>query len=136
MKILKKELEKLKGFYEAGNEKDFQKQVDFLHSNFVSEQEKSEIEKFTTSLLTELTRQTDNFINDITVRMQLGEVAEIVSMAYLSKRYFNRSRHWLYQKINGNVKNGRRAHFTQTERNTLNFALRDISNKIGSVNIA
>jgi len=56
-------------------------------------------------------------------------------MSYIAKKYFNKDRTWLYQKINGNIKNGKPVKFSDTEVHMFNFALKDISNKIGSIAI-
>ena len=47
---------------------------------------------------------------------QLKEVSEIVSMSYIAQKYFNKNRTWLYQKINGNLKNGKPAKFSDLEK--------------------
>ena len=69
------------------------------------------------------------------VRYQLGEIAEILSLSYVARHYFNRSRQWLNHRINGNIINGKPAKFTDDQLITFNNALRDISRKINSVNI-
>ncbi|MCL2860714.1 MAG: DUF5053 domain-containing protein [Oscillospiraceae bacterium] len=89
-------------------------------------------------LVSKLSLQTEKLIQEaesVLVREQLKEVNEIVSMSYIAKKYFNKNRTWLYQKINGNLKNGKTAKFTNSEIQTFNFALKDIGNKIGSIAI-
>ena len=135
MEALEKELKKLKNYYDANNEVEFKRQADLVNDKFTSEKEQEQIKQFSMSLLEDLNNRTDEFIREVNVRLKLEEVMQIVSMSYIAKKYFNRTRHWLYQKINGNFKNGKSVCFTQTELNTLDFALKDISHKIGSVNI-
>jgi hypothetical protein len=72
---------------------------------------------------------------EVSIKLQLAEVSSILSMAYIAKTYFGKTRHWLYQRINGNVVNGKESKFTNKELNTLQFALKDISKKIGSVTV-
>ena len=67
---------------------------------------------------------------------QMQEVADIISLSYLAKRYFNKSRSWLYQRMNGNIVNGKPARFTSDELATLNRALKDISEKLGSLSVS
>lgn len=74
---------------------------------------------------------TDEFL----LKEKLSEVSEIVSMSYIAKKYFNKSRYWLHQRINGNLVNGKQATFTEEERNTLNNAFKDLGQKIGSVSV-
>jgi hypothetical protein len=71
-----------------------------------------------------------------TVKEQLKDVSEFISLSYIAKNYFNKSRTWIYQRINNHEVNGRPVYFTQQEVNTLNFALEDISHKIGSLKIS
>ncbi|MDR3339838.1 MAG: DUF5053 domain-containing protein [Candidatus Symbiothrix sp.] len=54
---------------------------------------------------------------------------------FLSNRLCATFGWWLHQKINGNVKNGKPAKFTNAEIEIFNFALQDISKKIGSIAI-
>ena len=49
---------------------------------------------------------------------------------YIAKTYFNKSRQWLYQRINGNIVNGKQASFTKEEIDILNHALNDIGNRL------
>ncbi|MBN8861005.1 MAG: DUF5053 domain-containing protein [Sphingobacteriales bacterium] len=51
------------------------------------------------------------------------------------KEYFNKTRHWLYQRINGNIVNGKVCSFTYDELKQLQFALKDISKKIGATSV-
>ena len=69
------------------------------------------------------------------IRYQLGEIAEVLSLSYIARRYFNKSRQWLNQRINGGIVNGKPAKFTEDQLKIFNAALHDISNRIGSVNI-
>jgi len=69
-------------------------------------------------------------IDELTDIVRLGEVANIISLSYVSKKYFGRTRHWLYQRLNGNTVNGKTARFTDEERKKLSMALDDISSII------
>lgn len=80
-----------------------------------------------------LAKATAERAEEILVRQKLDEVLPLISISYLARRYFNRSRQWFYQKMNGNMVNGKPARFTAEEIHTLNGALQDISKKIGSV---
>ena len=74
-------------------------------------------------------------IDDLKMKAQLAEVAEIISLSYIAKKYFKKTRAWLHQRINSNLVNGKPAGFSAEEIDTLNFALKDISKKIGSVSV-
>lgn len=75
-------------------------------------------------------------VKQIRVREQLEDALPILPLSYIAEHYFKKSRQWLYQKINGNIVNGKPAQFTDEEINTLNTALQDISKKIGSLRVA
>lgn len=63
---------------------------------------------------------------------QLGDLADALSLSYIAKKYFNRSKEWLYQRLNGYKVNGKPAQFTPEERKKLADALLDISNQVKS----
>ena len=64
---------------------------------------------------------------------QLKEVLPAISVTYIAKTYFNRSRSWLLQRIYGNTVNGVQAKFTDEELKILEKALRDLSSKISAL---
>lgn len=61
---------------------------------------------------------------------RLGEITDMVSMAYIAKTYFKKSRSWLAHKLNGNIVNGKPSQFTEEELKTLRFALNDMASKL------
>ena len=75
-------------------------------------------------------------VKQVRVREQLENALPLLPLSYIAEHYFKKSRQWLYQKINANIVNGKPAQFTEEEIKTLNFALQDISRKIGSVSIS
>lgn len=80
-----------------------------------------------------LIRETSQHIEELSVAEQMGEVTKIVSMSYIAKEYFGKSRSWLFQRLNGNAVNGKPATFTPDELLTLKNALSDIARRIGSI---
>lgn len=70
------------------------------------------------------------------VREQLENALPILPLSYIAENYFKKSRQWLYQRLNGNIVNGKPAQFTDEEINILNTALQEISKKIGSLRVA
>ena len=80
----------------------------------------------------------NNFIdkaNEAVLRDRLGELPEIISFSYIAKKYFGKSRNWLYQRINGNTVNGKKAHFTESEHQTFLNALKDVSDMINQTSL-
>ena len=67
---------------------------------------------------------------DLVERVNLGEVSSIVSVAYIAQTYFGKTRHWLYQRLNGSIVNGKPARFTPGEKMRLKKALQDIGSII------
>lgn len=119
------------GEYDKANE-----QAEYIRNNFTSQEDIDRIDEFISSGLDKLTQDADSLIKETTVKLQLMEVSEIVSLSYIAKKYFKKTRGWLYQKINGNTKNGKPVKFTPEEVETLNNALQDISKQLGSTVIS
>lgn len=59
---------------------------------------------------------------------KLNKVLDFASMSYIAEHYFGKTRQWLYQRINGNIINGKPADFTPEELKTLSFALSELGN--------
>lgn len=72
---------------------------------------------------------------DFRVREALDPVIPVLNLAYIAESYFHKSRSWFSQRLNGASVNGKPARFTREELETLAAALKDISRKIGDVEI-
>lgn len=80
-----------------------------------------------------LIKTTARDVERLTVAERLGEVPQIISMSYIAKTYFGKSRSWLAHKLNENTVNGKPAQFTPEELDKLRYALRDIATKLSSL---
>jgi hypothetical protein len=69
------------------------------------------------------------------LRQQLGSMPEIINLSCVARRYFGKSRTWLYQRMNGNKVNGKTAFFTRAEREKLEDALHDIGKQLLAVKL-
>jgi hypothetical protein len=69
-------------------------------------------------------------VEELIEKVELGEVANIISVSYIAQKYFGKKRHWLYQRLNGSIVNGKPAQFTNDEKVKLKEALQDVSNII------
>jgi hypothetical protein len=78
-------------------------------------------------------KDTANRAEDLVLRQKIKEIAPAISLAHIAKEYFNKSDNWIYQRINGNIVNGKPATFTDKELETMKFAFSDISNKLSSL---
>ena len=86
--------------------------------------------------MVECMRETNRELDKLLIKDQLEEVSKVISISYLVKNYFKKTPQWFYQRLNENLVNGKPAKFTEEEIKTLNFALQDISKKIGSIRVA
>lgn len=131
---LKDELQALKPLF-GTDSPEFYTRMKEIASTYHSEEDKKTVEAFVLEHLQNIDKRLD-VIEESAIKLQLQEIAEIVSLSYLAKKYFNKSRSWLYQRLNGNMVNGKPARFTQEELQTFNNALQDISKRIGSLSIS
>lgn len=97
--------------------------------NSKSEEEKELVSKAFIKGANEACVRADKLFDDV-VRNKLNGIYESISWSYIARTYFNKSRAWLSQRINGLMIHGKEAQFTHEEKQTLLQALRDISGKI------
>lgn len=71
----------------------------------------------------------------LSIKTQIKEISEIVSLKYIAKNYFGKSAAWLSQRINGIPVRGKIYYLKESELNTLNNAIQDIGKKLGSLSI-
>ena len=131
MDELKKELKELNRLKQI-DEIQFENKLAYISDTFTTEDNKKYILEYLQNMLTESAETIDAFIEQANVKLQLENISEMVSLSYIAQKYFNKSRNWIYQKINGNIVNGKPSKFTEDEVNTLNFALQDIGKSISS----
>ncbi len=81
-------------------------------------------------------KDTNERAQDELVRNRLKTVLPAISLSYIAKTYFNKSRSWLNQRINGNIVNGVQAKFSPEELHTLDLALKDLSEKLSAIRIS
>ncbi len=80
--------------------------------------------------------ETHREVDEILVRKQLEEMLPAISLSYIAKTYFKKSRAWLYQRINGLSVNGKPAKFSESEIETLNYALNDIGQRLVGIKVS
>ena len=71
----------------------------------------------------------------LTIRERLEPVLPYLSVSKLSKDYFNKSSSWFYQRLNGNKIHGKVCRFTDKELETLDMALKDLSQRLSSLQL-
>ncbi|MRJ07571.1 DUF5053 domain-containing protein [Ornithobacterium rhinotracheale] len=80
-------------------------------------------------------QRAENLVTSVRAREQLEDVLPILPLSYIAKVYFNKSRQWLYQKVNGSIVNGKQSNFTEEEVNTFNKALSDLGKKLQEIKV-
>ena len=81
-------------------------------------------------------RQTLEDAKTLRVKDQISQISDIISMTYIAKNYFNKSKSWISQRINELDVNGKPVRFMPEEIDKLNFAFKDISEKLSSFRIS
>ena len=66
----------------------------------------------------------------ITAKSQLEDIIFDLSWSDISRTYFEKSSSWIYNKLNGKDGNGGHGEFSEIEKETLQNALFDISDRI------
>ncbi|GFZ38968.1 MULTISPECIES: DUF5053 domain-containing protein [Bacteroides] len=103
---------------------------------YTKPEEKEAIRKHLDAELNAIENRVDSLDKSITIREQMNEIIDLVPVSYIAKNYFGKSRAWLYQRINGYKVRGRVYSLNEKEVETFNRALKDISNKIGSLSVS
>ena len=123
--------------------------LDQLKSRYISattEKEKEEVRKAIRQacdeapkevavIAVEQLKETIERTDAVLIRQQMEDILPFISLAYMAKTYFGKSRQWLYQRVNGLMVNGKPAQFTQAELDILNHALRDMGQKLVSTHV-
>ena len=81
-------------------------------------------------------KETAKNATQLSMKQKMEDVIPAISLVYIAKTYFNKTDAWLYQRINGNIVNGKPASFTSQELDKFKFALNDLSGKLGSLSIS
>ena len=128
---IQEELKKLEAIMTDGLTAENMAQIEQIKAMATTPEDEAAIEEFIARQLEDIEEDVAE-MEEMTYRLQMGEVLEIVNLSYNSKKYFGRTQSWLSQRINGCIVNGKKATFTESEINTLNSALSDIANILGS----
>ena len=93
----------------------------------LSEEEKEIVKVKFFQSLEEKIDETKEFLEEVDLKIEMLEISKFISLSQIAKKYFGKSRTWLYQRLYGYNVNGKPARFTSTERQTLAKALKDIA---------
>lgn len=127
---MKTKIQALKQQYVNAKTEAEREQINAQISQLASENEQEFVEAMKYSIEDTLEKA-----KELSVKVRLNEVLPILPLSYIAEHYFQKSKSWFYQRLNGNIVNGSPAQFTQEEIKTLNFALQDLSKKLGSISL-
>lgn len=74
----------------------------------------------------------ENSLNAYTMHERMGALTEAVNLAYIARHYFGKTRQWLYQRLKGQIVNGKPASFTESEEATFIKALHEIGMQLAT----
>ena len=86
---------------------------------------------FADSLL-DCIKESNKKADELLLKQKLEDILPVISVSYLAKNYFKKTPQWFYQRLNGNTVNGKEAHFTHKELETLAIALKEIGQKLST----
>jgi Domain of unknown function (DUF5053) len=75
---------------------------------------------------------TTEVIQDVSVKQKMSDILLDISLAKISMKYFEKSRSWLYHKLDGIDGNGKPIDFSANEKEQLRNALKDLSRRIST----
>ncbi|MFJ1430981.1 DUF5053 domain-containing protein [Capnocytophaga canimorsus] len=127
---MKTKIQALKQQYVKAKTEEEREQINAQISQLASENDQEFVEAMKYSIEDTLEKA-----KELSVKVRLNEVLPILPLSYIAEHYFQKSKSWFYQRLNGNIVNGSPAQFTQEEIKTLNFALQDLSKKLGSISL-
>lgn len=128
-------LDELQTLIDKGITPEAYRMMDDIKAQATTEADNAAIDRFISSNIERLSGEISD-LHEETLKLQLGSIGEMVNLSYIARTYFNKSRAWLSQRINGNDVNGKQARFTEAELETFNHALADMSRIIGSTRLS
>ena len=123
------ELKSCIGKTDAASRKKFEEAMAYLEAN-----NSPEVQEQLNALLADGLKETHAEVENL--KEKFSEEYEILPLSYIAKNYFNKSRAWLYQRLNGYKVRGQVYTLNDKEKAIFNMAVQDIAQKIGSVHIS
>lgn len=127
----------LKELWKQGAEAD-RSSIDRQLTELMDSMTDQEVEELTAGVQDDfdnIHREIADIKEQLTIRERLEPVLSYLSISKLSKDYFNKSSSWFYQRLNGNKIHGKVCRFSDKELETLDMALKDISQRISSLRL-
>lgn len=95
-------------------------------------QEMEEAVQFLLSSADKRLDDVENSIASYTMHERMGSLTEVINLAYIARHYFGKTRQWLYQRVKGQLVNGKPATFTPAEEATFINALNEIGVRLAT----
>lgn len=130
MKDLNEELSELRKEFGTNA---FDEHIVRIKEMYTTPEEKNRLVNFVLEMADTCENELQDVSNELSLLEQLNKVSNIVSLSYIAKHYFGKSKSWFSQRMHGHLVNGKEAGFTPDEIHTLNMALQDISKTLGSI---
>lgn len=99
-------------------------------------QEMGEAADFLLSMTKAKTDALSADLESYTLHQRMGSLTDVINLAYIAEHYFGKSRQWLYQRLKGQIVNGKPAAFKPQEEETFKAALNDIGLRIAAFTAA
>ena len=139
MKTLQEELKELAVIMDATTDENdirYQEKFAYIKEHYTTPEDASIIADFMMSRFDALNTEVEEFKTQLSIQEQFEQVKDIVSVSYIAKNYFGKSAAWLQQRIYGYKIRGKVYTLSSEDVNTFNYALQDISKRIGSLQIS
>lgn len=136
---LKEELKKLHDIAHSGTSDAMDRYTVLMTEitqKYTSQEDADMIADFLINGYKELSEEAEELNTYISLKQQIAPYTEIIPLAYIAKKYFGKSTSWLSQRINGSKVRGRVYTLNKKDIETFNYALKDISEKLGSLSIS
>ena len=132
MKNYNKEIESLLANGRKMSEAEFKKYLDSYFTN-KSDSEKEKLGEELLKVKLSKWEQIKKIDNEISFLTQLDGIESLLNLTQFSKRYFGKTKSWLFQRLHGWNVHGRPAKFTESEKKKFSEALILLSEDIRNV---
>ncbi len=107
-----------------------------INQKYTSQEDADMIADFVINGYNEIATEAKELSDYISLKKQIEPYTEIIPLSYIAKKYFGKSTSWLSQRINGSKVRGKMYTLSSKDLETFNYALKDISKKLGSLSIS
>lgn len=136
MKPIQEELQELSVLLQNGQEVAYQKKFDCIQENYTSEADRAAIAEFIMNGYRQLETEAEEIETLLANQERIREMKDIVPLSYIARHYFGKSAAWLQQRLYGYKVRGQVYRLSEEDKQKFNFALQDISRKLGSLSIS